>query len=143
MQVGGTPRSIKDLNDRTAARMMTKPDKPLEEAVRGVVDPGLFYSLGDLGLLRSVKTRKGRTEVVVAVPAAGHPAPHELADEVTQVVAAAEGEPATLELVNLTEAEEIELHAKLRELDSGSPAHQPGSGGHRDPPSRRLGPRRR
>ena len=35
----------------------------------------LPYSLGDLGLLRSVKTHKNRTEVVVAVPAAGHPAP--------------------------------------------------------------------
>jgi len=105
---------------------MSKPDKPLEEAVRGVVDPGLFYSLGDLGLLRSVKTLRDRTEVVVAVPVAGHPAPRELADEVTKAVAAAGGEPAVLELVNMTETEEVELHARLRELGSGSPAHQSG-----------------
>ena len=122
---------------------MTKPDKPLEEAVRGIFDPGLFYSLGELGLLRSVKTRKGRTEVVVAVPAAGHPAPRELADEVAQVVAAAGGEPTTLELVNLTEAEEDRAareasRARLRV--AGASARQRG---HRDPPSRGLGPRRR
>ena len=105
---------------------MTNPDNPLEEAVRGVFDPGLFDSIGDLGLLRSVKTRRGRTEVVVAVPAAGHPAPRELAAEVEKAVAAAGGAPSALELVNMTEAEEAELHARLRELGSGPSAHRAG-----------------
>ena len=105
---------------------MTNPDNPLEEAVRGVFDPGLFDSIGDLGLLRSVKTRRGRTEVVVAVPAAGHPAPRELAAEVEKAVAAAGGVPSALELVNMTEAEEAELHARLRELGSGPSAHRAG-----------------
>jgi len=105
---------------------MTNPDNPLEEAVRGVFDPGLFDSIGDLGLLRSVKTRRGRTEVVVAVPAAGHPAPRELAAEVEKAVAAAGGVPSALELVNMTEAEETELHARLRELGSGPSAHRAG-----------------
>jgi len=103
---------------------MTNPDEPLEEAICGVVDPGLFHTIGDLGLLRSVKTRQGRTEVVVAVPAAGHPAPRELADEVGKVVAAAGGDPSALEFVNMTEAEEQELYARLRELGSVAPAHQ-------------------
>jgi ATP-binding protein involved in chromosome partitioning len=107
------------VNERT-------PDNPLEEAVRGVFDPGLFDSIGDLGLLRSVKTRRGRTEVVVAVPAAGHPAPRELAAEVEKAVAAAGGAPSALELVNMTEAEEAELHARLRELGSGPSAHRAG-----------------
>jgi len=105
---------------------MTNPDNPLEEAVRGVFDPGLFDSIGDLGLLRSVKTRRGRTEVVVAVPAAGHPAPRELAAEVEKAVAAAGGAPSALELVNMTEGEEAELHARLRELGSGPSAHRAG-----------------
>jgi ATP-binding protein involved in chromosome partitioning len=105
---------------------MTNPDNPLEEAVRGVFDPGLFDSIGDLGLLRSVKTHRGRTEVVVAVPAAGHPAPRELAAEVEKAVAAAGGAPSALELVNMTEAEEAELHARLRELGSGPSAHRAG-----------------
>jgi ATP-binding protein involved in chromosome partitioning len=111
------------VNDRTPGKLMTNPDNPLEEAVRGVFDPGLFDSIGDLGLLRSVKTRRGRTEVVVAVPAAGHPAPRELAAEVEKAVAAAGGAPSALELVNMTEAEEAELHARLRELGSG-PRHR-------------------
>jgi len=114
------------VNDRTPGKPMTNPDNPLEEAVRGVFDPGLFDSIGDLGLLRSVKTRRGRTEVVVAVPAAGHPAPRELAAEVEKAVAAAGGAPSALELVNMTEAEEAELHARLRELGSGPSAHRAG-----------------
>jgi len=114
------------VNDRTPGKLMTNPDNPLEEAVRGVFDPGLFDSIGDLGLLRSVKTRRGRTEVVVAVPAAGHPAPRELAAEVEKAVAAAGGAPSALELVNMTEAEEAELHARLRELGSGPSAHRAG-----------------
>ena len=114
------------MNDRTPGKLMTNPDNPLEEAVRGVFDPGLFDSIGDLGLLRSVKTHRGRTEVVVAVPAAGHPAPRELAAEVEKAVAAAGGAPSALELVNMTEAEEAELHARLRELGSGPSAHRAG-----------------
>jgi len=114
------------VNDRTPGKPMTNPDNPLEEAVRGVFDPGLFDSIGDLGLLRSVKTHRGRTEVVVAVPAAGHPAPRELAAEVEKAVAAAGGAPSALELVNMTEAEEAELHARLRELGSGPSAHRAG-----------------
>ena len=114
------------MNDRTPGKPMTNPDNPLEEAVRGVFDPGLFDSIGDLGLLRSVKTHRGRTEVVVAVPAAGHPAPRELAAEVEKAVAAAGGAPSALELVNMTEAEEAELHARLRELGSGPSAHRAG-----------------
>ncbi len=105
---------------------MTNPGKPLEEAVLGVVDPGLFHSIGDLGLLRSLKTLDDRTEVVVSVPAAGHPAPRELADEIARAIAGAGGPPSALELVDMTEAEEQVLYARLRELGSGSPAHEAG-----------------
>ncbi len=95
---------------------MTSTDKPLEEAVRAVVDPGLFYSLGELGLLRSVEPQGARTEVVVAEPAAGHPSPHELSEEIEKAVAGAGGAPAEVKFVKLTEAEEDELGPRLREL---------------------------
>ena len=95
---------------------MTSTDKPLEEAVRDVVDPGLFYSLGELGLLRSVEPQGARTEVVVAEPAAGHPSPHELSEEIEKAVAGAGGAPAEVKFVKLTEAEEDELGPRLREL---------------------------
>jgi len=108
---------------------MTNSDKTLEDAVRAVVDPGLFHSVGDLGSLRSVKTHRGRTEVVIAVPEVGHPAPRELTEEVEKAVAAAGGPPAALELVSMTEVEESQLHERLRELSSGASAHQAGSDG--------------
>jgi len=111
-----TPGSTKDANDKTPVWPMTDPDKPLEQAVGAVVDPGLFHSISDLGLLRSVKAHRGRTQVVIAVPAAGHPAQRELADEVAKAVAAAGGAPAELKFVNLTQAEEAELRARLYEL---------------------------
>ena len=126
-----TPVPTEDVNDRTSDRLMTSPGKQLEEAVRGVVDPALFHTIGDLGLLRSVAVREGRTEVVVAAPAAGHPAPDELVKQVAAAVAAAGGDPLALEFVDLTAPEEEELQDRLRDL--GSVPHQvagsDGSGG--------------
>jgi len=95
---------------------MTIPEKPLEDAVRAVVDPGLFHSIGDLGTLRSVQGHRRRTDVVVAVPSTGHPAPRELADEVVKAVAAAGGAFPVVEFVVMTEAEEADLRARLYEL---------------------------
>jgi ATP-binding protein involved in chromosome partitioning len=95
---------------------MTNPDTSLEQAIGAVVDPGLFHSLAELGTLRSVRTAKGRTEVVVAVPAVGHPAAAELTEAVAKAVAAAGGDACDLELVEMTEQEEAGLQAKLREL---------------------------
>ena len=99
---------------------MTSPDQPLEDAVLGVVDPGLFHTIGELGLLRSVRRHKGRTEVVLAAPTAGHPAARELADEVASAVGGAGGDPSSLEFVTMTEAEEDQLQARLRGLASVS-----------------------
>ncbi|MGO9963669.1 MAG: P-loop NTPase [Acidimicrobiales bacterium] len=107
---------------------MTNPDPSLEQVVGAVVDPGLFHSIGELGLLRSIRTARGRTEVVVAVPSSGHPAPRELTDAVARAVVGAGGDPAEVELVNMTDAEEEELHARLREL--ALPGSDGGAGGH-------------
>ncbi|MGO9333461.1 MAG: P-loop NTPase [Acidimicrobiales bacterium] len=119
------PGPTKDVNDRTPARPMTNPVEPLEAAVRAVVDPGLFHSIGELGLLRSVRVHRGRTDVVVAVPAAGHPAQRDLADEIARAVATAGGAPSAVEFVNMTEAEEADLRARLYELGR-APARQAG-----------------
>ncbi len=110
---------------------MTTPDNPVEAAVRDVVDPGLFHTLGDLGTLRSVHARRRSTEVVVAVPAAGHPAPRELVDEIAKSVAASGGAVAKVELVEMTEADEAELRARLHELGRG-PMRAGGHEGHAD-----------
>ncbi len=94
---------------------MTVPDERLTEAVNAVVDPGLFRTLGDLGTVRSVRGRRRSTEVVVAVPAAGHPAPRELTDEIATAVLSAGGAGPEVELIAMSEAEEAELRARLRE----------------------------
>ena len=84
-------------------------------------------------MIRLGRGRRRSTEVVLAVPAAGHPAPRELAEEVAKAVAAAGGAAAEVEFVDMTEAEETELRARLLELgrapaaaageDAAEPAH--------------------
>jgi len=107
---------------------MTSSRDPLEQAVVSVIDPGLFHSIGDLGLLRSLETSEASTEVVVAVPGVGHPAPRELIMELTRAVAAAGGAPAEVKFVDMTEAEEGELRARLHELGQGAAASRLGGG---------------
>jgi ATP-binding protein involved in chromosome partitioning len=105
---------------------MKDPDERLDEALRGVVDPGLFHRLGDLGTLRSVRAARRRTEIVVAVPAAGHPASRELEEAIAKAVLAVGAAPASVELVEMSESEEAELRARLHEL--GRVSGQPASG---------------
>ena len=110
---------------------MTVPDERLTEAVNAVVDPGLFRTLGDLGTVRSVRGRRRSTEVVVAVPAAGHPAPRELTDEIATAVLSAGGAGPEVELIAMNEAEEADAAGSVR-ARAGSQA------GRR--PARRRGP---
>ncbi|MGA2528709.1 MAG: P-loop NTPase [Acidimicrobiales bacterium] len=95
---------------------MTTPDISLEEALRAVVDPGLFHTLGELGTLRSLEAGPGGSAVVIAVPAAGHPAERELVSELESTIAAFGGAPGEVSFVNMTEAEESELASRLHEL---------------------------
>jgi len=131
---------------------MTIPEDSLEEAVRAVVDPGLFYTVGDLGLLRSVQVRRRHTDVVVAVPVEGHPAPRELVAEIAGAVIAAGGAEPRVDLVQMTDAEEAELRSRLYELGRApaEPSRQsgsdhgpggPGGSGDRDSPLATLGDR--
>jgi ATP-binding protein involved in chromosome partitioning len=120
-------KQAKDANDRAPARLMTNTDGPLGEVVRSVVDPGLFYSLGDLGLLRSVEAHLDSTEVVVAEPAAGHPSQRALSEEIGKAVTGVGGAPAAVRFVKMTEAEEDELGSRLRDLGL-APAQRAGNG---------------
>ncbi len=87
----------------------------------------MFHSLGELGLVRSVEGSKAATEVVIAEPAAGHPAARELGEDIGKAVAAAGGAPAAVSFVKMTEAEEDELGARLRAL-AFAPAQATGNG---------------
>jgi len=117
-----------DANDPGFARLMTSSHESLEQAIVGVIDPGFFHSIGSLGLLRRLEPREARTEVVIAVPAVGHPAPRELITEITKAVEAAAGAPAEVKFVDMTEAEEDELRARLHELGQGAAASRAGGG---------------
>ncbi|MGD1010982.1 MAG: Mrp/NBP35 family ATP-binding protein [Acidimicrobiales bacterium] len=105
---------------------MTNSGKPIEEAVRAVTDPGLFHNIGDLGSLRSVTKRGGTTQVVIATPAGGHPAPDELETKVSEAVIRAGAASATVEFVDMTEAEEADLVQRLRQLASYPASSHPG-----------------
>jgi len=99
----------------------------VEQAVLAVVDPGLFHSVGDLGLLRSLETGEAGTDVVVAVPAVGHPAPRELTAAISSAVSSAGGAAAQVKFVDMTETEEDELRARLYELGRGSATARTGA----------------
>lgn len=105
---------------------MTGSHDIVEQAVLAVVDPGLFHSIGDLGLLRSLETGKAGTDVVVAVPAVGHPAPRELIAAISSAVSSAGGDATQVKFVDMTETEEDELHARLYELGRPSPTSRTG-----------------
>lgn len=107
----------------------------LRTAVAAVADPRLFHSLGDLGLVRSVKQRRRATEVTVAVPGSvyagdsGSAARSELVERVGAAVAAAGGATAEVRLETLTPEEESELAARVHELGlGGNPAAGPEPG---------------
>jgi len=117
----------KDANDPGFATLMTSSREPVEQAIVGVVDPGFFHSIGELGLLRSLEAREARTHVVVAVPAVGHPAPRELIAAINLAVEAAGGAPGEVKFVDMTEDEEGELRARLHELGQGATGSLAGS----------------
>lgn len=102
---------------------MTTSEEVLVDVVNDVVDPGLFHTVGDLGLLRSVRTRRKSTEVTIAIPAEGHPAPHELEAAVAAAISQAGAPTADVTLVAMGEEDEATLRARLHEL--GRPASAP------------------
>ena len=61
---------------------MAPDQSQLEAALSAVVDPELGLTLGDLGLLRSVRPRRRRVLIEVALPVAAWPGTDELAEEI-------------------------------------------------------------
>ncbi len=87
----------------------------LEAALAAVEDPELGLTLGELGLVRSVRTRRRRLLIEVAVPIAAWPSIDELAEAVHHAAASVPGvEAVDLEFVVMTEEERVELRHQLR-----------------------------
>ncbi len=87
----------------------------LEAAVSAVTEPELGVSLGDLGLVKTVRARRRRVHLEVALPVAAWPGTDELADEIHRAALAVDGvEEVDLEFVVMSEQERAVLRQRLR-----------------------------
>jgi ATP-binding protein involved in chromosome partitioning len=87
----------------------------LEAAVSAVTEPELGVALGDLGLVKTVRVRRRRVHLEVALPVAAWPGTDELADEIHRAASAVDGvEEVDLEFVVMSEQERAVLRQRLR-----------------------------
>ncbi|HEX3333915.1 MAG TPA: P-loop NTPase, partial [Acidimicrobiales bacterium] len=94
---------------------MAADQSQLEAAVGAVVDPELGLSLGELGLVRSVRPRRRRTTLEVALPVAAWPGLDELAEEIHRAAQTVPGvEGVDLEFAVMTDEERAALRQRLR-----------------------------
>jgi len=94
---------------------MAADQSQIEAALNAVEDSELGASLGDLGLLRSVRPRRRRVLIEVALPVSAWPGTDELAEEIHRVALGVPGvEEVELEFVVMTDAERTELRHRLR-----------------------------
>ena len=106
---------------------MAADQSQLEAAVGAVEEPEFGRTLGHLGLLRSVRPRRRRVEVEVALPVAAWPGLEDLADSVHRAARAVPGvEEVDLEFVVMTEDERNALRSRLRTDMLGSPTGESG-----------------
>jgi ATP-binding protein involved in chromosome partitioning len=112
---------------------MAAEQSQLEVALGAVEEPEFARTLGDLGLLRTVRVRRRRVQVEVALPVAAWPGLEELADSVHRAARSVAGvEEVDLEFVVMTEDERTALRSRLRadmlgsgegDGDGGAAAH--------------------
>jgi len=94
---------------------MAPDQSQLEVALSAVEDPELGLTLGDLGLLRSVRPRRRRVLVEVALPVAAWPGTDELAEGIHQAALSVPGvEEVDLEFVVMNDEERTALRHRLR-----------------------------
>jgi ATP-binding protein involved in chromosome partitioning len=94
---------------------MAADQSSLESALHAVRDPELGLTLGNLGLVRSVRPRRRRVQIEVALPVAAWPGTDQLADEIHRAALAVPGvEEVDLEFVVMNDAERARLRERLR-----------------------------
>jgi len=114
---------------------MAADQSQIEAALNAVEDPELGLTLGDLGLLRTVRPRRRRVLVEVALPVAAWPGTDELAEEIHRAALAVPGvDEVELEFVVMTDDERTGLRHRLRAgmlgTDDGTGADAAGGHGH-------------
>ena len=94
---------------------MAADQSQLEAALSAVRDPEIGLTLGDLGLVRSVRPRRRRVHIEVALPVAAWPGTEELAEEIHLAASSVAGvEEVELEFVVMTDEERADLRHRLR-----------------------------
>jgi ATP-binding protein involved in chromosome partitioning len=94
---------------------MAADQSQLEAALHAVVDPELNLTLGELGLVRSVRPRRRRAVLEVALPVAAWPGMEQLADDIHRAALGVPGvEEVDLEFVVMTDDERSALRQRLR-----------------------------
>lgn len=95
--------------------MASADQSEIEAALGAIVDPELNLTLGELGLVRSVRPKRRRALLEVALPVAAWPSTDELAEEIHRVALAVPGvEEVELDFVVMGEAERARLRQRLR-----------------------------
>jgi ATP-binding protein involved in chromosome partitioning len=98
----------------------------LEAALGAVVDPELNLTLGELGMVRSVRPKRRRVLLEVALPVAAWPSVDALAEEIHRVALAVPGvEEVELDYVVMGEDERGKLRERLRAGMLGVDAEAP------------------
>ncbi len=94
---------------------MAADQSQLEAALHAVHEPELGLSLGDLGLVRTVRPRRRRVLVEVALPVAAWPGVDELAEQIHRAALSVAGvEEVELDFVVMTDEERTGLRHRLR-----------------------------
>jgi ATP-binding protein involved in chromosome partitioning len=94
---------------------MAADQSQLEAALSSVREPEIGLTLGDLGLVRSVRLRRRRVHIDVALPVAAWPGTDELAEQIHQAAGAVRGvEEIELDFVVMTDEERAGLRHRLR-----------------------------
>jgi len=104
-------------------------DVEIRAAAAAVEDPTLRRGLGELGMVRSVRSGRRQASVVVALPVDRWPDADELVDLVVRSVGALPGVgEVKVELSTMTDEERQELHRRLA-LGAGGEPVEPVNGG--------------
>jgi ATP-binding protein involved in chromosome partitioning len=108
---------------------MAADQSQLEAAVGAVQEPEIGLTLGDLGLVRSVRPRRRRVQLEVALPVAAWPGTEELAEAIHQAAGSVPGvEEIDLDFVVMNDEERAALRQRLRASMEAAPSDGQGEG---------------
>ncbi len=99
---------------------MAVDERSLDLTVSGVVDPELDLPLGDAGMVRAVGVRRGRAEIVLALPIASWPGEDDLRRRVSEAAATVPGvREAVVDVQVMADADRVALRSRLRRSMAG------------------------